>query len=73
MRSTCRYITSLRHLANKSSAIRARYFSDNVTKDFSIQGLAKPGLPVYLDFQATTPMDPRVLDAMVIFCISKYI
>ncbi len=32
---------------------------------FSIKGLAKEGRPVYLDFQATTPTDPRVVDAMV--------
>lgn len=32
---------------------------------FSIKGQAKAGRPAYLDFQATTPLDPRVLDAMV--------
>jgi hypothetical protein len=32
---------------------------------FSIKGEAKSGRPAYLDFQATTPLDPRVLDAMV--------
>lgn len=28
--------------------------------------------PLYLDAQATTPMDPRVLDAMLPFCVSQY-
>jgi cysteine desulfurase len=28
--------------------------------------------PVYMDFQATTPMDPRVLDAMMPFMTEKY-
>jgi hypothetical protein len=32
---------------------------------FSIKGQAKAGRPAYLDFQATTPTDPRVVDAMV--------
>ena len=32
---------------------------------FSIAGSALEGRPAYLDFQATTPMDPRVLDAML--------
>ena len=32
---------------------------------FSIRGMAKAGRPAYLDVQATTPMDPRVLDAMM--------
>lgn len=32
---------------------------------FSIKGEAKAGRPAYLDFQSTTPLDPRVLDAMV--------
>lgn len=32
---------------------------------FSIKGEAREGRAAYLDFQATTPMDPRVVDAMV--------
>jgi hypothetical protein len=32
---------------------------------FSIKGQSKEGRPAYLDFQATTPLDSRVLDAMV--------
>ena len=46
--------------------------SDVEQNKFSIKGLAIEGRPAYLDFQATTPMDPRVLDEMVstniIFC-----
>jgi hypothetical protein len=36
---------------------------------FSIKGQSKEGRPAYLDFQATTPLDPRALDAMVSFLI----
>ncbi|XP_054165437.1 cysteine desulfurase-like [Oppia nitens] len=45
----------------------ARYLSS----DF---GKSPPSLlrPLYLDAQSTTPMDPRVLDAMLPFMISKY-
>lgn len=42
------------------------FSSSPTTSPFSIRGQAKEGRPVYLDFQATTPLDPRVLDAMVI-------
>lgn len=39
---------------------------------FSIQNEALIGRPAYLDFQATTPQDPRVLDAMLPFMVGKY-
>ena len=39
---------------------------------FSIKGEALSGRPMYLDFQATTPMDPRVLDKMIPHMLSEY-
>lgn len=47
--------------------------SDKVhSPGFSIKGLAAAGRPAYLDFQATTPMDLRVLDEMLPFMLEKY-
>ena len=38
----------------------------------AIQGESLPGRPAYLDLQATTPLDPRVLDAMMPFYVQQY-
>ena len=38
----------------------------------AIKGEALAGRPVYLDVQATTPLDPRVLDAMMPFFLHSY-
>lgn len=38
----------------------------------SIAGEALPGRAAYLDLQATTPLDPRVLDAMLPFYTTAY-
>jgi len=37
----------------------------NVTPGFSIAGASLDGRAAYFDYSATTPMDPRVLDAML--------
>ncbi len=71
--------SELSSLASASSASASASASENLnpsdisnnssTNKFSIKGMAIEGRPSYLDAQATTPMDPRVLDAMVYFII----
>ncbi|KAI4990932.1 hypothetical protein ZWY2020_039303 [Hordeum vulgare] len=38
----------------------------------TLKGVRISGRPLYLDMQATTPVDPRVLDAMLPFYLSRY-
>lgn len=45
---------------------------ESTLQGFSIKGKALEGRPAYLDFQATTPLDPRVLDAMMPFLVGRY-
>ena len=39
---------------------------------FSVAPAEQKGRPIYLDFQATTPTDPRALDAMLPYLLGKY-
>lgn len=39
---------------------------------FSVAPAEQNGRPIYLDFQATTPTDPRALDAMLPYMLGKY-
>jgi cysteine desulfurase len=46
--------------------------ADAALNPFSIRGQFKTGRADYLDLQATTPLDPRVLDTMLPFMIGSY-
>ncbi|XP_043691165.1 cysteine desulfurase, mitochondrial-like [Telopea speciosissima] len=42
------------------------------TEGINMKGVKISGRPLYLDVQATTPIDPKVLDAMLPFYLSRY-
>jgi cysteine desulfurase len=46
--------------------------TETFSPGFSIKGEALEGRPAYLDFQATTPLDPRVLDEMMPYMTERY-
>ncbi|XP_055683677.1 cysteine desulfurase, mitochondrial [Lutzomyia longipalpis] len=49
-----------------------RLLSNDIRSKFSISDEVLDGRPLYLDAQATTPLDPRVLDAMLPYLTSYY-
>ncbi|XP_055295355.1 cysteine desulfurase, mitochondrial [Sitodiplosis mosellana] len=51
--------------------LRRNYGDEQKTK-FAISDEAIDGRPLYLDAQATTPLDPRVLDAMLPYLTNYY-
>ncbi|KAJ4962796.1 hypothetical protein NE237_022735 [Protea cynaroides] len=42
------------------------------TEGITMKGVRISGRPLYLDVQATSPVDPRVMDAMLPFYLSRY-
>ena len=53
-----------------AAAISADYHED--TDGITMKGVKISGRPLYLDVQATSPVDPRVLDAMLPYYLSRY-
>ena len=45
---------------------------DTVTPSFTLKGVNMTGRSIYLDMQATSPLDPRVLDAMMPYMTELY-
>jgi len=69
MEADARYKTT----AEVPSSVLGSMFKDEAhTPGFSIKGDALQGRPAYLDFQSTTPTDPRVLDAMMPYMMGRY-
>lgn len=64
--------TTLNRHTNKTTK---RQFASNADEEHSIKttkGTVLQGRSIYLDTQATTPLDPRVLDAMLPFMTQQY-
>ncbi|PIN11594.1 Cysteine desulfurase NFS1 [Handroanthus impetiginosus] len=61
----------LRHPFSTASASAVEPLEDD-TNGISMKGVKISGRPLYLDMQATSPVDPRVLDAMLPYYISRY-
>jgi cysteine desulfurase len=68
--------SSVPYRSNSTAAAVAAHdddhFSTASAPSFMMKGVKMAGRPLYLDMQATSPVDPRVLDAMLPYYIDQY-
>ncbi|KAM0850739.1 hypothetical protein ACQ4PT_052884 [Festuca glaucescens] len=64
--------TPARALSTAALPADAPAAADEDDDAITIKGVRISGRPLYMDMQATTPVDPRVLDAMLPFYLSQY-
>ncbi|KAL5711835.1 cysteine desulfurase [Ranunculus cassubicifolius] len=60
----------LRPLSTAAAALSSSYTEES--DGISMKGVKISGRPLYLDMQATSPVDPRVLDIMLPYYLSRY-
>ncbi|CBI15471.3 unnamed protein product, partial [Vitis vinifera] len=65
---TCRLLS---HLSTATAAVAAKESYEDAD-GISMKGVKISGRPLYLDVQATSPVDPRVLDAMLPYYLSSF-
>ncbi|KAL8476851.1 hypothetical protein ACS0TY_029231 [Phlomoides rotata] len=58
-----------RHFSTAAAAVEPL---EEESGGISVKGVKISGRPLYLDMQATSPVDPRVLDAMLPYYVSLY-
>jgi len=63
---------SLKPMESNHNDLLSLPIESSSSSSFSIKGKSLDGRAAYLDFQATTPMDPRVLDGMLPFLTELY-
>ncbi|KAE8671489.1 Cysteine desulfurase [Hibiscus syriacus] len=62
----------IRRLSTASAVAVASPAGNDEPTGITMKGVKISGRPLYLDMQATTPVDPRVLDSMLPFYLSRY-